>query len=55
MLKRMAKFLALFGVPSPFEAYYGRLLGRGVQMAPTADEALCDYRQAMHDAHNWLR
>ncbi len=56
MLKRIAKFLAPFGEAAPFEGYYQRLLlDTSAQVAPTADQARSDYRQALHDVHTWLR
>ena len=55
MLNRIAKLLAPLGRTSDFEDYYQRLLETDPQVAPTANEARSDYRQALHDAHNSLR
>ena len=52
MLKRISKLLTPFGESSAFEGYYRRLLGTDAQVAPTADEARRDYRQALDAAYS---
>ncbi len=50
MLKRIAKFLARRAEDSTFEGYYRQLLNSDTQVAPTADEARRDYRQALYSS-----